>query len=172
MNKWPYQAATSTWSTWAPGRLATSPSSRCFWPRTASPLAWWKCTWWWPSWADSSRSPSRPSPTSPTPSSGIRQTPTIRRSLAWQRLWVSSRLWGWRLKMYDASVGSLLDTCAPLKAVNLSWTFGDWFSSVFFSSQVLLLLTCHIEQEVCNLKIPRRCTSKGPWGLCLLCVIF
>lgn len=91
MSKWPYPAVTSTWSTWAPGQLATSPSSRCSWPRTVSLLGWWRSTWWWPSWAVSSRSLSLHSLTSPTPSSGIKQTPTIRRSLAWQRLWVSSR---------------------------------------------------------------------------------
>lgn len=90
MSKWPYQAVTSTWSTWAPGQLATSPSSRCSWPRIVSPLAWWRSTWWWPSWAVSSRSLSLPSLTSHTPSSGIKQTPTIRRSLALQRLWVST----------------------------------------------------------------------------------
>ena len=90
MSKWPYRAATSTWFTWAPGQLATSPSWRCCWPRTGSLLALWRSTWWWPSWAASSKSLSRPSPTSPTPSSGIRQTPTTRRSLALQRLWVSS----------------------------------------------------------------------------------
>lgn len=86
MSKWPYRAATSTWFTWVPGQLATSPSWRCCWPRPGSLLAWWRSTWWWPSWAVSSRSRSPPSPSSPIPSSGIRQTPTTRRSLAWRRL--------------------------------------------------------------------------------------
>lgn len=93
MSKWPYRAATSTWFTWAPGQLATSPSWRCCWPRTGSLLALWRSTWWWPSWAVSSRSLSQPSPTSPIPSSGIRRTPTTRRSLALRRLWVSSCHW-------------------------------------------------------------------------------
>lgn len=124
MSKLLYQAVTWTWSSWAPGRLATSPSSRCCWPRTASPSAWWRSTWWWPSWAVSSRSLSLPPPTSHTPSSGIKQTPTVRGSLASQRQWVSTCCEAavWRC---CGSVGSLTGSLY-LQALNLGWTFENW----------------------------------------------
>lgn len=177
MSKWPYQAVTSTWSTWAPGQLATSPSSRCFWPRTVSPSAWWRCTWWWPSWAVSSRSLSRPSPTSRTPSSGIKQTPTIRRSLALRRQWVSTccEAADWRCCV---SVSSLSDTPASLRQWTLVelWKIDFIFQIEDYLSQAVLLL--------CNKDLVVGVKSWNPpvlhfwrpllfcWLLCFACMIF